>query len=245
MRASVPSKACLVMLPSSVDVETYDAISMCFATLANPNGDSSTQQEKNTHALFAAAWNGVGYRVAAAVAYDAEFRQSIAKGGAPGSDERFIQERALFGCTASCLSTIECFFMASYAVGAALAPTSFPITDAKNLVLYPGQIAKAFRAAFPKDAFSQLLNKVSGSPELRALEDVRNVLAHRGVLPRKHFLSTVADRASAVPANPKALSTDFDYSAELTDNTTRAHVTWVLLIINEALERLYAFLPST
>jgi hypothetical protein len=236
------SLACDVEFPESFAIAAYDEVNMQVAKMADPN-DATAPEKKNIFHVFASAWNGVGYRLVVALDYDREFRVSIAKSTAPPTKERLIQERALFGCLASALSSVECFFMATYAVGAAMNSPSFPILSSNNLEKYPKNIAKALAADYPTSSFTKLVNEIDTSPKLKQLMDLRNVLAHRGILPRRHFLSNVADKASAVPVNPKALATEHDYAAELSDQTTRIHTEWVLESLNRLVVGLNGFIP--
>jgi hypothetical protein len=101
------SKVCAIDLPETFDLETYDRTSGRVARL--------TEREsvgKSVYQAFGSAWLGVGYRIAAAVHYDEEFREALAKGGpGPSGAERLTQERALFGCATSAVSSIDCFFI--------------------------------------------------------------------------------------------------------------------------------------
>lgn len=223
---SMRSNSCDVEFPESFPVGTFDQVNARLAKIADPN----IPEKKNIFHVFASAWNGVGYRLVVALDYDREFRESIKKSTAPPAIERLIQERALFGCVASALSSVECFFMAAYAVGAALNSPSFSVTDSGSLDKYPRDVAKAFRDDYPAFSFTSLVSEIVKSPNLKHLADVRNVLAHRGILPRRHFLSTATHKASAsaVAVNPKALAAEQNYTAELSDETTRIHTAWVL-----------------
>ena len=213
--------------PNGFDVSSYDQVNERVAKAADPN-NATTPWKRNAWFSYAAAWNGVAVRLRSAVEYDEEFAGLIAATTAPPHEERYAQERALFGCVAAALSTVECFYMAAYCAAAALAPTSIPLTAAKHLILRPSEVAAAYRVWEPSDPFTNSLASVASATELRALEDLRNTLAHRGLLPRQHYLSTVSVVPSTVPSNPKALAADFDYKAALGTATTSAHAMWVL-----------------
>lgn len=213
-------------LPLGFDVASYDSVNERAAAIANPN-DPTAPSKKNSWFSYASAWNGVAIRLRSAVEYDHEFAGLIARGTAPGHDDRYAQERALFGCLTSALSAVECFFMAAYSIASVIAPIDFPLEKAGHLNKEPRDVASSYRNWLPHDPFSKLLFEVADSNELRELAGLRNALAHRGVLPRQHFLSTVADIPSSIPSNPKALPIDFDYIASLSDETTAVHVSWV------------------
>ena len=193
-----------IELPSDFDVKKYDSINERAAKISDPN-DLSRPTNKNTWHTYASAWNGVAFRLRATFDYHEEFAQSVAKTSAPGGNERYIQERALFGCVLSALSSVECFFMATFGLGAALAPRFIVLNESKHLIEYPKSIALCYMAWLPTSPFAKLLNDIARSSQLQALEELRNSLAHRGILPRQHYFSTNRDIPSAIPVNPKDL----------------------------------------
>ena len=213
-------------LPIGFDVASYDKVYALAAVIADPN-DAAAPWKQNAWFGSASAWNGLAIRLRSTIEYDAEFGRLITLSTAPAQEEHYAQERALFGCIASALSAIECLYMATYCLASVLSPVHFPLQDAKHLSRSPGEVVKGYQVWLPSDSFSQLLSQIAASHELAALADLRNSLAHRGVLPRKIFLSTVGDIPSALPSNPKALAGDFDYSASLSEATTSTHTRWL------------------
>jgi hypothetical protein len=214
-------------LPDCFDVASYDLVNERVASIANPN-DAGAPWKKNAWFGYASAWNGLAVRLRSAVEYNQEFGRMISLGAAPPPEDRYTQERALFGCIAAALSAIECFYMASYCVATVLAPLHFQLQNAKDLNQNPIDIADAYLSWLPTDPFSLHLAKVAKSKELYALAEIRNTLAHRGVLPRAHYLSTdVGAMPSSVPDNPKALAADFAYTASWNEATTAIHTRWM------------------
>jgi hypothetical protein len=213
-------------MPVGFDVASYDEVNDRVALIANPN-DPAAPWKRNSWVGYASAWKGLAFRLRSAVGYDREFGRLISLSTAETHEVRYAQERALFGCVAAALSAIECLYMATYCVATVLSPPHFPLQQAKHLNQSPSDVAKAYLSWLPTDDFSRLLSQVAGSNEFEKLAGLRNTLAHRGVLPRQHFLSTVASVPSAIPLNPKALAEDFDYSASLSDSTTSTHTRWV------------------
>lgn len=220
------SRTTRVYLPPGFDVASYDSVNEQAALLANPN-DTSVSLKQDSWFGYSAAWNGFAIRLRSVIEYDAEFGRLIAISTAPDEELRYLQERALFGCIVSAHSSIECFYMASYCLGTVLSQSHFPLLLAKHLEKYPCDVAKAYSAWLPTDSFSLILSETVRSNGLVELSNLRNSLAHRGVLPRKVFLSTVSDVPSAVPTNPKALASDFNFNASLSDATTSVHTRWL------------------
>jgi hypothetical protein len=170
-------------LPNAFAAEDHLAIHNRMTLLASRfPGDN-----RNIRHVFSSAWIGVAHRLYAVAEYDDDFRKAIATGSAPPPPERYRQERALFGCTASSLSALECFYMGAYAVGSVKGAKSFPLTDRKHLKKYPDEVAKAFERDYSGDQFTFEARSVIGSPDYEQLCELRDVLAHRGVLPRQHI----------------------------------------------------------
>jgi len=122
-------------LPKEFDVATGNQIHLRMVPYANPDHPNG-KQSANAHYVYGTAWNAVRYRLAAAFDYSREFGKSIAKNDAPPGQERFKQERDLFGCVTSALSAIECLYMAMYGAAAARELPSFPIDDPMHLFKY-------------------------------------------------------------------------------------------------------------
>ena len=216
----------ILVMPVGFDLSLYNDINARAALVANPN-DATASWKRNAWFGYSAAWNGLAYRWRSAVEYGEKFERLIALGTAPPREEHYAQERALFGCVAAALSSIECFYMAAYCVGNGLVPNDFPLLSAKHLTKDPAQISKAYFTWAPSDTFTLSLVRIADSVELKSLADLRNSLAHRGILPRQHSFSTTVSVPSAVPSNPKALAADFSYDAILDQTTTSSHTAWL------------------
>ena len=224
--ATTVARPPMLVMPVGFDLSLYNDINVRAALIADPN-DAAAPWKRNAWFGYSAAWNGLAYRLRSALEYDEEFGRLIALGTAPPREEHYAQERALFGCVAAALSAIECFYMAAYCVGNGLVPNSFPLLSAGDLEKGPARVAKAYLKWAPGDPFTLALLHSAESTEFKSLADLRNSLAHRGVLPRQHFLSTSLSVPSAVPSNPKALAEDFSYDATLNQATTSSHTAWL------------------
>jgi hypothetical protein len=224
-------------LPDCLNVLTYDEVAELAARLANPN-----DEEVNAWFGFTAGWIGFAMRLRSAFEYDQEFGSLIAHSSNPARSEQYLQERAFFGCVTSALSAIESFFLASYCLANPLSREHFRLEVAGDLKKYPKDVAKAYSIYKPDDPFSNKLLEVSGSNEFNALSDLRNSLAHRGILPRAVFLSNCADIPAAIPSNPKALAQDFTHDASLNAETTAQHVRWTGQALSMLTEELLNFL---
>jgi hypothetical protein len=236
------SSAAGILLPNCFDVVSYDLVNKRVASIASPN-EAQAPGKKNAWFGYASAWNGLAIRSRSAVEYDEEFARLITLGTSPPHEDFYAQERALFGCIASALSAIECFYMATYCVATVLAPKYFQLQNASDLNKSPREIAIAYDCWLPTDPFSLHLTRIVRSKELLGLAGFRNVLSHRGVLPRAHFFSTSAGAMpSAVPGNPKALAVDFDYKLPLNEATTAIHTQWMRQTLSQLVSAFESFL---
>ena len=212
-----------VDLPDHFDLLAYDQVMDLAVLWANPN-ESAAPWKVNAWFGFTAGWIGFAMRLRSAIEYNQEFGSLIALGSSPPRPVQYLQERAFFGCVTSALSAIECFFLASYCLANPVSKLHFPLAQAAHLNKYPRDVAAAYLRFAPRDPFSVQLSAVANSAELESLSNLRNSLAHRGALPRKAFLSTVADIPAAIPSNPKSLAMDFTHDASLSSETTAEHV---------------------
>jgi len=138
---------------------------------------------------FGLGWNGVAYRYRAMAEYYEEFVKSLNSfGNSPNPEQRYEQGRALFGFFVNAVSTIECFFYASYCIASFLKPCDFSIQKSKALKLvYPTNVEKLFKVHFPKDALTTQMTKCVSDTINAQIRDMRDVLSHRGTPPRKFY----------------------------------------------------------
>jgi hypothetical protein len=223
-------------LPAGFDSVTYATLHQRFASFA-------TGPQAQVWRVFAAAWNGIAYRLRSADEQRRILGASLRRSAAPPPDERYTQEQALFVFFGSAASALECFYLASYCAANLLDPTTFPIDKAGHLNKYAPEIAKEFVHLRGTEAISVALSAHVASAWWTQLFDLRNVLTHRGSLPRLHFVSNVPghDRPSAVPRNPKALSGAWQYEFAMTDVAIDSLYTEVEGALNALLRALLAF----
>lgn len=172
-----------------------------------------------THALrwrsFASGWNGLAHRFRSATESHKALTESVQRSSAPAPEERYIQELALFTFVVSAVSTVECFYYSMYCIGGIIVPNKFPMSKSKDLKFYPEKVSKLYIEEFPAEQHSISMASFLTDSQLIQLTELRNVLTHRGDIPRMHFGSTVRNIPSAIPSNPKELSQDWDFSLVL------------------------------
>jgi hypothetical protein len=210
-----------IVLPSDFNSAAYDEINAIVGRRATT--------EKNSHALFVAAWIGLGYRYRAAAEYHERFTELIRRSVGPPPEERFQQDHSLFGCISACLSSLECCCFALYCVGAMVDGNAFPLSSPKHLRVYARDTAEAYNGAFPGDPLTIALRSVVDEKEFQELADYRNALSHRGTPPRMISISlnTQRDHEAFIPANPQSLAADWRLERSLDTKTTGEYLTYV------------------
>jgi hypothetical protein len=111
----------------------------------------------------------------------AAFTDSISAADAHSSfEQRYRQERHLFGLFSNSVSIFEAFFYGMFAVGAILEPYKFPITSQKDQQrVSPDSTITQYKAAFAGDPLISVMEDVIGTGAYGDIKIVRNVLTHR------------------------------------------------------------------
>jgi hypothetical protein len=224
-------------LPKGMDAHVYDEVFENATALVNPNSASSSQ--KSAWFVFVNAWNGLADRVVAANSYSDAFSASIQALKA----HRYDQDHALFGFSASALSSIECLCMGCYGVGAMISPKHFSMKNAESLIQSPLSVSKCYSKLDPTLRLSRELELISKSIEFQELSDLRNALSHRGTLARSDQPKP-GPSPHTIPSNPKDLPEHFRYSCELIPDLTAIRMTWVIQSVNTLAKALLEFIPK-
>jgi hypothetical protein len=187
--------------------------------------------------------NGVAFRFAAADEAHERFSAAIAGRHAfhPGGP-RYLQEESLFAFFFNACAAIECFYFAFFNLCAGIAPTTFATETATdlqqvNLSKTVRMVEKAFRGA----PIARILADVAQAPQMKAVSDRRNALAHRGTSPRRHDLGTFAAGSTValsgahsvtIVSNPKAVPAEWRSDVALAPGLTATPREWLGSAIN-------------
>jgi hypothetical protein len=156
-------------MPSDFPFQEYETVNARAAPLLAGQAELSRE--------FGAAWNAVAYRFQAVVEHGESVSASLSKHGAgPPSEERYRQERDLYGFFASGYSTLEAAFYGLHFVGAYLRPDLFQIKNKRQIGAPSG---KLFTAAFPADQLGAVWAIILEDPAYKTWGEIRNVLIHR------------------------------------------------------------------
>lgn len=180
---------------------------------------------------FAAAWNAISFRFLALCADGDEFTASIGSADAAGNlDQRYRQERYLFGFFGNGFSTFESFFYGMFAIGAMLDPSTFPLSLPKEQqAVSPASTNRAYLRAFVGDPILTVFQGVLDDTAYREWKEVRNVLTHRTAPGRTIFVSIDSD--AELPAVWKINNIPLDVN---TVSTRRAHAARLLGVLLNA-----------
>jgi hypothetical protein len=148
---------------------------------------SSTSERAN----FAGGHNGVRFRLRACADYSEEFIESVRRSGdAPPLEDRYQQERQLFGFFVSGIAALDCFNFLIHFTAAHLRPNCFPTQKASDIrAIARKSTAKAFSRQFPGEAITIALNSLVTDSQLQQWDCFRNILAHRSAPGRVVYAS--------------------------------------------------------
>jgi hypothetical protein len=187
-----PSSSIGIALGRFVDVELYDAIG-AFATKL-----PTTDHQK----AFGSAWNGLGYRARAAADYADAFRTHWAAEPASSAEARFEQEKAFYGFVTNACAAIESLVFAAYIVALGRAGKT-PTSDDLDVGFY--EMVACLKQDEVMRPLGKHFERLGKEPHAKSLGDPRDVLLHRGVLLRSHWVGGPRHGTVTVAANPKAV----------------------------------------
>jgi hypothetical protein len=211
------------MVPSDFDSDSFVAIQRLTAKYE--------QTFPVPRRALAAACNGLLHRFRNSNDWNVAFVEAMTVGNGPPMEERYTQEMALFGFTSAAVSTIECCAFGAYCLGTLARPTSFPANADRDLRCYPPQVRDAFLAEYPTESVGSVLAGILNSPEYVRMADLRNVLTHRGTLPRAFRISlgsaTRDGDGAFIPSNPKSINSNWVIDQRLDYQLTSSFRKWL------------------
>jgi hypothetical protein len=144
---------------------------------------------------FNAAWNAISFRYLALCDDGDAFTASVsAPDGGASLEERYQQERHLFGFFSNGFSAFESFFYGMFAIGALLHPVDFPLaTPKEQQAVSPASTDRAYARAFVGDPILATFAAVFTDAAYREWKEVRNILTHRTAPGRTIFVSVESD----------------------------------------------------
>lgn len=144
---------------------------------------------------FSAAWNAISFRYLDLCAEGDGFTASItAPPGVASFEQRYRQERHLFGFFSTGFSAFEAYFYGMFAIGGMLQPSDFPLSSPKEQqAVSPASANRTYERAFPGDPILNTFQSIFADVAYREWKEVRNVLTHRTAPGRTIFVSIGSD----------------------------------------------------
>lgn len=186
-------------------------------------------------ALFVGAWHGVGIRAIVAKEDSDFFTRSAQEDSAPLTEGRVRQEKALFSFFSSALSAVECIYFGCYWLAAVIKPNEF-----KKIHVSPQNVVKTFKSSLGSLPLCTVLEDTLKTTEYQSIEDIRNALSHRGILPRAF---TAGNTTARLPSNPgaKTARADWKFDYEISERGTTEICAWLMRTLEELVEATESF----
>jgi hypothetical protein len=178
-----------LIMPPDFPVEHYESV--------HKRVEGRARTSNDTYEHFAGAWNALAYRFLAVTEYQAAFTASLSiVGGSPTPDERYRQERDLFGFFSNGFSVFESAFYALFSLGAFVSAAGFPLNTPKDQQrVSPSSTAAALARVFPSDHIHKTVSAITSDSSYLEFREVRNILTHRAAPGRTFFVGIGSDDA--------------------------------------------------
>lgn len=215
--------------PPDFPAELYESVRQCLNKYANTHKDQ-------IHS-FRMGWKGLAYHYRASIEYNEKFIGSIyISNNSPSREERYQQEKYLFGFFTNAVSVIDCFFFSIYCLASIHKEKEFPLLRDKDLKFYPNDVRSGFVQYFSNEELTNNLNKCLNSDMYKRMLNMRNVLSHRGTLSRSINVGGESDGLTTIPINPEAPSNQWQFNFSVDEKTTDVFRTWLSVTLKELVE---------
>lgn len=151
---------------------------------------------------YAGGWNGLAVRFRAADEYGTSAIHLLTTlPGSPPNEDRYAQERDLFGFFANAVATVESCCFAIYHMGLMAQPPFFATPPDEITVKVT---AGAFANAFPGSRLADVLARLNGDAAWREVKKVRNIFMHQASSPGRTVYIALAEAVAAGYVVPPA-----------------------------------------
>ncbi len=217
-----------IVMPSDFAVAPYTAIH------ARITAKIPTNHIAWSH--YAGGWNALAYRFRACAEHDTAFTKSLRRAGAvPPPNERYVQDRELFGFFVTGVSAIESLCYSLFAIGALLNLKEFSISEPRQLkAITPAKTTEQFAKVFPTEAITTTLAGMLGDAQYEQWCTIRNILAHRSA-PGRQFTQSFPPQ----PLDEHVLWSDGGIPIDIA--TTSSRRAWLATTLQKLLNATDAF----
>ena len=207
-----------LMMPSPFPDAVFEAVKdRIFGTV--PGATPEWEQLASSH-------NGVRYRLRACADYSEEFTGSVRRfGDSPPADERYGQERQLFGFFVSGYAALDSFCFFLHFTAAHLQPDQFPTQKPGHIKNIGCKTTPAlFARAFPGEDITAALDALIDDQTFKDWDGYRNILAHRAAPGRVMY----ASNGSSAPDPAADWKIDSAANLKIDANLTPPRLAWLV-----------------
>jgi hypothetical protein len=123
--------------------------------------------------------------------------------GSAGHEGNFREDQALVDYLLNACSTVDCLVFAAFSIGAGLDADCFS-TDTSDLRrINRWFVANRYEISWSTERLSALLVEIRDNPGFRLLFDIRDVVTHRGGLPRTLYVGGEFSGRVTIPSSIK------------------------------------------
>ena len=183
---------------------------------------------------YGLAWNAVAYRSKAFTDHCGSLTRSIRRlGVSPPPEQRYRQEKDLFGLFVTGQSILESLAYAAFTLAASAQPSQFPMkTERQRRRIGLDHAANCFaRSRFNRDRVARLLRRLSRSRNMCAWAKTRNTLIYRQQ-PGRHIFA-----GNPSPSNTAIWGGRFNVDIP----TIQHHRDWMMLQVTRLTEAIQRF----
>jgi len=198
-----------IVMPADFPVAPYHAIHARITTTIPTNHIAWPH--------YAGGWNALAYRFRACADHATAFTQSMKRAGkVPPPNERYVQERELFGFFVTGVAAIDSLCYSLFAIGAMLNLKEFTLSEPRQLkAITPRKTTEQFAHVFPTEVITTTLADLLHDAQYAEWWTIRNILAHRAApsrhvtqsLPPQPFDEHVLWIEGTIPLDPATTST--------------------------------------
>ncbi len=188
-------------------------------------------------------WNGIAFRYRNIAEHDEIFTTSSKN--QTTHEDIYVQEKAFFGFFTCCVSLVECLFFSIYCLGELVDKSHFPTDTSKALKrISPAYVQDLFTTNFAFDGITSQSKQFLNNPRWQLLCEYRDVLLHRGYIPRMYYKGGENDGLVTIPTNPKEPKRTWRYQFEINEKTTSEFRNWLAQQLTLFLDGIELFCSS-